>query len=119
LTFAVGAPCVDLLDGEAFGLDRTGFGNRHRAGRRVQLADRHGGIGHRETRRVDLRGRRPLRERHARQTERGQRRRGEAAQQAPAQRRRRLRRSGSCICCLESGCGVFESIVYGHLVLLV
>ncbi len=33
------ARSVDLLDSQAFGLDRAGLGNRHGAGGRVQLAD--------------------------------------------------------------------------------
>src|SRR5258705_10700920 len=47
---------VDLFDGELFGLDRTGFRNRHRAGGRVQDADGDFSIGNRETRGVDRSG---------------------------------------------------------------
>ncbi len=48
---------VDLLDGELFGLDRAGFGDRHRAGGGMQDADRHFGVGNGETRGVDRGGR--------------------------------------------------------------
>ena len=47
---------VDLFDGELFGLDRTGFRNRHRSGGGVQDADRDFSIGNRETRGVDRSG---------------------------------------------------------------
>ena len=52
------ARCIDLVDRETLGTDRTGFADGHRAGRRVQLTDRHRGIGYRQARRVDLRCRR-------------------------------------------------------------
>jgi hypothetical protein len=97
---------VDLFDGEALGLDRAGFGNRHRARGRVKLADRHRGVRDREARGVDLRRGRRLRKRAARQAQRHQRRGGETAEHFPAQRRR------------HPGI-VIESIVCGHHILLI
>ncbi len=49
---------VDLLDGQLLGLDRSGFGDRHRACRRVKDADRDFRVGHRQSSGVDGGGRR-------------------------------------------------------------
>jgi len=73
---------VDLVDGELLGLDRAGFTDGHGAGGRVQLADDHLGVGHRQLRGVDLGGRRGGRSAQTRQAE--QRQGGGALQQLAA-----------------------------------
>jgi hypothetical protein len=69
------AHCVDLLNGELFGLDRSGFRDRHRARCRVQDADRNFGVGHRQSSGVHGGRRRPGTERWTRKQRHGRQRR--------------------------------------------
>ena len=57
LTAENAAGGIDLLDGQLFGLNRTGFADRHRSSGRVQLAHGHGVFGHGQPGRIDLGGR--------------------------------------------------------------
>ena len=73
---------VDLVDGELFGLDGAGLGDRHGAGGRVQLAYRDLGVRDGQLGGVDLGGRELLRQHQRRDA--GQRRHGQQLQQPAA-----------------------------------
>ena len=62
---------VNLVNGQLLGLDGTAFRNGHGAGRRVQLAYHHLGVGHGKLGRVDLGGGELLGHGYAGQTDHG------------------------------------------------